>query len=72
MNRSFESMDSQEKEEPHYNIDSDGEPPQDEPGDKLTIIQKRQVIKEILECGSELGKPGRPFVVTITLEGYVA
>jgi len=34
-------MDSQEKEEPHYNIDSDGEPPKDEAGDKLTIIQKR-------------------------------
>lgn len=41
-------------------------------GDKITIIRKRQVIKEILEVGENLGKPGRPFIVTITLEGYLA
>ena len=65
-------MGSQEQEEPHYNLDSDGEPPTDEVGDKITVIQKRQVIKEILEVGQNLGKPGRPFIVTITLEGYLA
>ena len=42
-------MGSQEVEEPHYNFDSDGEPPQDEVGDKLTVIHKRQVVKEIME-----------------------
>lgn len=65
-------MGSQEVEEPHYNFDSDGEPPQDEVGDKLTVIQKRQVVKEILEIGENLGKPGRPFIVTIQMQGYFA
>jgi hypothetical protein len=32
---------SQEAEEPHYNFDSDGEPPTDYVGDSLTIIKKR-------------------------------
>ena len=41
LNKSYESMDSQEIEEPHYNLDSDGEPPQDEIGDKLTVVHKR-------------------------------
>ena len=41
LDKSYDSMGSQEVEEPHYNIDSDGEPPQDEVGDKLTIIHKR-------------------------------
>jgi hypothetical protein len=30
------------------------------------------VVKEILEIGENLGKPGRPFIVTITLQGYFA
>ena len=34
-------MGSQDVEEPHYNFDSDGEPPTDEIGDKLTVIHKR-------------------------------
>lgn len=72
LDKSYESMGSQEVEEPHYNFDSDGEPPQDEVGDKLTIIHKRQVVKEILEVGQDLGKPGRPFIVTVSLEGYFA
>lgn len=72
LDKSYDSMGSQEVEEPHYNFDSDGEPPQDEAGDKLTIIQKRQVVKEILEIGENLGKPGRPFIVTVTLKGYFA
>ena len=38
LNKSYDSMGSQEVEEPHYNFDSDGEPPQDEVGDKLTVI----------------------------------
>lgn len=65
-------MGSQEVEDPHYNFDSDGEPPTDEVGDKLTVIHKRQVVKEILECGQDLGKPGRPFVVTVTMKAYFA
>ena len=72
LDKSYESMGSQEVEEPHYNFDSDGEPPQDEIGDKLTVIHKRQVVKEILETGENLGKPGRPFIVTIELKGYFA
>ena len=72
LNKSYDSMGSQEQEEPHYNFDSDGEPPQDEVGDKLTIIHKRQVVKEILETGADLGKPGRPFIVTVELKGYFA
>ena len=51
LDKSYDSMASQEVEEPHYNFDSDGEPPQDEVGDKLTIVHKRQVVKEILEIG---------------------
>ena len=27
LNKSYDSMDSKEVEEPHYNFDSDGEPP---------------------------------------------
>ena len=72
LDKSYDSMGSQENEEPHYNIDSDGEPPQDEIGDKLTVVHKRQVVKEILEIGENLGKPGRPFIVTVELLGYFA
>jgi len=72
LDKSYDSMGSQEVEEPHYNIDSDGEPPQDEVGDKLTVIHKRQVVKEILEVGENLGKPGRPYIVTVQMKGYLA
>ena len=65
LDKSYESMGSEEIEEPHYNIESDGEPPQDEVGDTLTVIHKRQVVKQILEVGENLGKPGRPFIVTV-------
>ena len=41
LDKSYESMGSDEVEEPHYNIESDGEPPQDEVGDTLTVIHKR-------------------------------
>ena len=41
LDKSYESMGSQDVEEPHYNFDSDGEPPTDEIGDKLTVIHKR-------------------------------
>ena len=33
LNKSYESMDSKEEEHPHYNYDSDAEPPHDEVGD---------------------------------------
>jgi len=41
LNKSYESMASNEVEAPHYNYDSDGEPPTDQVGDQLTIIKKR-------------------------------
>lgn len=72
LDKSYESMGSEEVEEPHYNIESDGEPPQDEVGDTLTVIHKRQVVKSILEVGENLGKPGRPFIVTVQMKGYFA
>ena len=72
LNKSYDSMGSQEVEEPHYNFDSDGEPPTDDIGDKLTVIHKRQVVKEILEIGANLGKPGRPFICTVQIQGYFA
>ena len=72
LDKSYESMGSQDVEEPHYNFDSDGEPPTDEVGDKLTIVHKRQVVKEIIEIGENLGKPGRPFIVTVQMMGYFA
>lgn len=65
-------MKSDEEEKVHYNIDSDNEPPHDEVGDKLTIIKKLQVTKEILETGEGLGKPGRPYIVLISFKGYFA
>jgi len=33
--RSFESAATDEKEDPHYNYESDGEPPTDQAGDLL-------------------------------------
>lgn len=56
--------------ERHYNIESDGEPPSDKIGDKLTIIPKKGCIKEILVSGEGLGKPGKPMIVDVTLKGY--
>ena len=41
LNKSYESMGEEENEEPHYNYDSDGEPPTDQVGDRLTIIKKQ-------------------------------
>ena len=29
-------------------------------------------MKEILECGENLGKPGRPYIVTVSVKGYFA
>jgi hypothetical protein len=40
LNKSYESMNEDDKEGVHYNYDSDGEPPTDIVGDKLTIIKK--------------------------------
>ena len=66
-------MGSQEAEEPHYNFDSDGEPPTDYVGDSLTIIKKRQVVKNILEVGEQnTGKPGKPYIATVSFVGYLA
>ena len=69
--RSFDSKDSKD-EDPHYADESDGEPPSDQPGDLLTIIKKRQVTKRIITPGQNLGKPGRPFTVFVTIKGYFA
>jgi len=66
-------MGSNEEEKPHFNYDSDGEPPTDQVGDKLTIIKKEQVVKTIMEVGQrEGGKPGRPYIVKVNLIGYFA
>jgi len=51
LERSFESVDSKEKDDPHYNFESDGEPPTDLEGDFLQIIKKRQVTKRIISPG---------------------
>ena len=73
MNKSYESLGSNEEEQPHYNYDSDGEPPTDQVGDKLTIIKRQQVTKTILEVGvNDIGKPGKPYIVTVSLLGYFA
>lgn len=73
LNKSYESLGSQEFEEPHYNFDSDGEPPTDYVGDELTIIKKRQVVKKILETGEQnTGKPGKPYIVKVSFVGYLA
>ena len=51
LERSFESVDSNEKDDPHYNFESDGEPPTDQEGDFIQIIKKRQVTKRIISPG---------------------
>ena len=66
-------MGSNEEDKPHYNYDSDGEPPVDQVGDKLTVVKKQQVVKTILEVGeNNCGKPGRPYIVKVTLKAYFA
>ena len=67
-------MGSNEAEKPHYNFDSDGEPPTDQVGDKLSIVKRQQVTKTILEPGANdgQGKPGKPYIVTVGLLGYFA
>lgn len=73
MNKSYESMGSNEQEQPHYNFDSDGEPPTDQVGDKLTVVKRQQVTKTILVPGdNSLGKPGKPYIVKVSLLGYFA
>jgi hypothetical protein len=73
LNKSYESLASNDQDEVHFNYDSDGEPPTDHVGDRLTIIKKQQVVKTILEVGDGgLGKPGRPYIVKVNLLGYFA
>lgn len=72
-NKSYESMGSEEDDDPHFDFDSDCEPPTDQVGDRLTVIKKGQCVKTILEVGeSNTGKPGRPFIVSVNLIGYFA
>jgi hypothetical protein len=49
--RSFESVGTKDDDEPHYNYESDGEPPTDQVGDFLQIVKKRQVTKRIITPG---------------------
>ncbi len=70
--RSFESVGSKEDDEPHYNYESDGEPPTDQVGYFLQIVKKRLVTKRIITPGQNLGKPGRPYIVKVSLKGYFA
>ncbi len=51
LDRSFESVGSNVNDDPHYNFESDGEPPTDQPGDFLQIVKKRQVTKRIITPG---------------------
>ena len=51
LDKSYDSMASDEKDEVHYEIESDNEPPHDEVGDVLTVVKKGQVTKTILEVG---------------------
>ena len=51
LDKSYDSMASDEKDEVHYEIESDNEPPHDEVGDILTVVKKGQVTKTILEVG---------------------
>ena len=72
-NKSYESMGSAEDDDPHFDFDSDCEPPTDQVGDRLTVIKKGQCIKTIMEVGQNYtGKPGRPFIVFVNLLGYFA
>jgi hypothetical protein len=34
-------MQSEEQEHPHFNYDSDAEPPHDEIGDQITVVAKK-------------------------------
>lgn len=72
LERSFDSVGSKEDNDPHYNFESDGEPPTDQEGDFLQIIKKRQVTKRIITPGQNLGKPGRPYIVKVSIKGYFA
>jgi hypothetical protein len=49
LDKSYDSMASEEKDPIHYEIDSDNEPPKDEVGDMITVVKKGQVTKTILE-----------------------
>jgi hypothetical protein len=40
LDKSYESMRSDENDPLHYKIDSEGEPPTDKIGDKITVIKK--------------------------------
>ena len=56
-----------------FEIDSDGEPPQDEIGDIRNIIRNKNekiVRKEIMKVGDGLEKPGKPYIVTVHAMGY--
>ena len=40
LDKSYESMRSDEKDPLHYKIDSEGEPPTDKVGDLITVVKK--------------------------------
>jgi hypothetical protein len=40
LDKSYDSMRSDEKDPLHYKIDSEGEPPQDKIGDMITVIKR--------------------------------
>jgi len=37
----------------------------------MKTIVKKQVWKEILEVGEGLSKPGKPYIVTVELKGWL-
>jgi hypothetical protein len=40
LNKSYESMKSNEKDPLHYKIESEGEPPTDKIGDTITVVKR--------------------------------
>jgi len=63
----------EEKLELDFEIDSDGEPPEDQVGDIRNVIRNRNekiVRKEIMKMGYGLEKPGKPYIVTVHAMGY--
>ena len=70
--KSYTSLGDKEKDKPNWNAESDHEPPTDEIGDQMTVIEKRQVIKTIVTPAKELGKPGRPYVAVVSIVAFFA
>lgn len=70
--KKFEDIDCSsegKKSLPDFNIDSDGEPPEDDIGDVMNVV-KKQVTKEIMTVGEGMEKPGKPYIVRCLVKAY--